>query len=181
MPPRRPARPICCQVAATEPGIAGEDGDVEPADVDAQLEGVRRDHAEDLAVAQTALDRPALGREVAAAIAADPRARPEVLAECLAQRREHDLDRRPAPSEDHRLAARPQERHRPAVGQRQVGAAGAGGDMGQGWLDQEDVALTATARRCGRRGSASDRSACVASSAGLAIVAEQQTMIGRLP
>ena len=53
--------------------IAGQDRHVEPADVDAELERVRGDDAEDLAVAQAVLDRPALGRQVAAAVAADPR------------------------------------------------------------------------------------------------------------
>ena len=65
--------------------VAGEDRHVEPADVDAELERVRGDDAEDLAVAQAALDRPPLRRQVAAAVAADLRARPEVLAQRLAQ------------------------------------------------------------------------------------------------
>ena len=69
---RRPARPICCHVAGDRARVAGEDRDVERADVDAQLERVRGDDAEDLAVAQPALDRPALRRQVAAAVAADP-------------------------------------------------------------------------------------------------------------
>ena len=60
-------------------GIAGEDRDVQRADVDAELQRVGGDDAEDLAVAQAALDRPALRGQVAAAIAADPRPRPEVL------------------------------------------------------------------------------------------------------
>ena len=52
--------------------VAREDRGVQPADVHPELERVRRDDAEDLAVAQAALDRPPLGRQVAAAIAADP-------------------------------------------------------------------------------------------------------------
>ena len=51
--------------------IAGQDRHVERADVDAELERVRRDDAEDLAVAQAVLDRAALRRQVAAAVAAD--------------------------------------------------------------------------------------------------------------
>src|SRR5262249_61959449 len=54
-------------------GIAGEHGDVEVADVDAELERIGRDDAEHLALAQTLLDRPATRRQIAAAIAAhDP-------------------------------------------------------------------------------------------------------------
>ena len=55
--------------------VARQDRGVEPADVDAQLERVGRDDAEDLAVAQAALDRAPLRRQVAAAVAADARAR----------------------------------------------------------------------------------------------------------
>jgi len=52
--------------------VTGEDGDVEAPDVDPELEGVRRDDAEDLAVAQPLLDGPALRGQVASAIAAHP-------------------------------------------------------------------------------------------------------------
>src|SRR4029079_12248452 len=49
--------------------IAGQGRHVEPADVDAELERVGRDDTEDLAIAQAVLDRPALGRQVAAPVA----------------------------------------------------------------------------------------------------------------
>ncbi len=65
--------------------VAGQDRDVQPADVDAELERVGGDDAEDLAVAQAALDRAPLRGQVAAAVAADPAPRPEVLAQRLAQ------------------------------------------------------------------------------------------------
>src|SRR5262245_117052 len=60
-------------------GIAGEDGGIEAADVDAELQRVRRHDAEDLALAQALLDRASLRRQVAAAIAPDLRTRPVVL------------------------------------------------------------------------------------------------------
>src|SRR5439155_5816936 len=79
--------------------VAGQDRDVERADVDAQLECVRRDDTEDLAVPQASLDRPALRRQVAAPVAPDPRSRPEVLAECFAKAGEDDLHGDPRPPE----------------------------------------------------------------------------------
>ncbi|MFN8620495.1 MAG: hypothetical protein U0869_07105 [Chloroflexota bacterium] len=45
---------------------------VQAADVDAQLQRVRAHDAQQLAAAQSALDGSPLGRQVAAAIAADP-------------------------------------------------------------------------------------------------------------
>ena len=100
-----------------------------------------RDDAEDLAVAQAALDRPPLRGQVAAAVAADPRARPEVLAQRLAQPGEHDLDRHPRPAEDDRLAAGAQERQRPALGERQRRAARAGRGVEQRRVHEQDVPL----------------------------------------
>ena len=121
--------------------VAGEDRHVEPADVDAELERVRRDDAEDLAVAQAALDRPPLGRQVAAAIAADAGPRPEPLAERLAQPGQQDLDGGPGATEDDRLAARSQERQRPAVRERVGRATGAGRRVDDRRIDEQDVAL----------------------------------------
>ena len=121
--------------------VAGEDRRVEPADVHTELEGIRRDDPEDLAVAQAAFDRPSLRRQVAAAVAADPRARPEPLAERLAQPGQQDLDGRSRPPEDDRLAAGPQERQRPAIRQCVGRAARAGRRVDDRWIDQQDVAL----------------------------------------
>ena len=87
VPCRRPARPNCCQVAGDRARIPRQDRRVEPADVDAELEGVRGDDPEDLAVAQAVLDRPSFGRQVAAAVAADAAARTVALAQRLAQTR----------------------------------------------------------------------------------------------
>ena len=138
--------------------IAGEDRHVEPSDVDAELERVRADDPEDLAVAQPALDRAALRGQVAAAVAADPGARPGALAERLAEAGQEQLDRRPRPAEDDRLAAGPEEGQGPAVGGGERGATGAGRRIEERRLDQQDVALAATARRSGRRGGPAARS-----------------------
>ncbi len=121
--------------------IAGQDRHVQAADVDAQLERIRRDDAEDLAVAQTAFDRPPLGGQVAAAIAAYPAARPVALAQRLAETGQQDLDRHPRPAEDDRLATGAQEGQRPALGERRRRAACAAGRLHDGRVDQQDVAL----------------------------------------
>ena len=132
--------------------IAGEDRHIEPADVDAQLERVRGHDAQHLAVAQPALDGASFGGQIARAIAADPGARAEVLAQRLAKRREHDLDRGPRPPEDHRLATRPKERAAPTAG---PGSSPnrAPRSRGPGWADRPAARVARpTARRCGRSG-----------------------------
>ena len=63
------------------------------------------------------LDRPPLGRQVAAAVAADAAARPVALAQRLAQAGQQELDRDPRPPEHDRLATGAQERQRPALGE----------------------------------------------------------------
>ena len=122
-------------------GIAGEDGGVQPADVDAELQRVGADDAEHLAVAQAPLDGPPLRGQVAAAIAAHPRPRAAAFAERLADRREQQLDGRPRPPEDDGLAAGPQERQRPALGEREGRAARAGRRIEQWRIDEEEVPL----------------------------------------
>ena len=122
-------------------GIAGEDRDVEPPDVDSELQGVRRDDPEDLALTESTLDGPPLERQVTAAVATNARPRTEVLAERLAQRRQHDLDGGPAPSEHDRLATRSKERQRPPMGDRHRRASGARRPIGERRFDEQDVAL----------------------------------------
>ena len=121
--------------------VAGEHRHVQAADVDAQLEGVRADDPQHLAVPQAALDRPSLRGQVAAPVAADAVARPEVLAQRLAQVREHDLDRHPRLPEDHGLAPGAQERQRPALGERQGGAARPGGGVHHRRVHEQQVLL----------------------------------------
>ena len=62
--PRRPARPHCWRSDATVPGKADRDHGVEQADVDPELERVRRRHAEQVALAEPPLDLAPLRRRV---------------------------------------------------------------------------------------------------------------------
>ena len=121
--------------------IARQDRHVQAPDVDAQLEGVGGDDPEDLAVAQPVLDRAALGRQVAAPVAADPAARAVALAQRLAQAGQQDLDRDARAAEDDRLAPGPQERQRPALGERRGRAAGAALRVEDRRIDEDHVPL----------------------------------------
>ena len=147
--------------------VAGQHRDVEAADVDAQLEGVGADDAQDLAVAQPALDRSPLRGQVAAAVAAQPRPRAEVHPQGLAQVREHDLDGDPRPPEHDRLAAGPQERQGPALGQGQRRAARPGRAVEDRRVDQQQVLLARRGAvaidrpdRAGRRAARRARTGC---------------------
>jgi hypothetical protein len=142
-PPARPADLLPGR--GHGPWIAGEDGRVQPADVDAQLEGVGRDDAEDLPVTQALLDGAAFGGQVAAPIAAHARAGSVALAQGLAQAGQEDLDRDPRPPEHDRLAAGPQERQGPALGEGLRRRPRAAGRFHDRRIHEQDVAL---ARRC---------------------------------
>ena len=139
--------------------VAGQDGDIERADVHAELQGVRGDDAEDLAVAQATLDGPPLRRQVAAPVASDPRSWPEVLAKRLPEPRQEDLDRGPGPSEDDRLAARPDERQGPALGMAEGRRPRPRGLVHQGRVDEERHGARRGVRHCDRRGAPAGRSA----------------------
>ena len=158
--------------------VAGQDRDVEPADVDAQLERVRGDDAEDLAVAQAVLDGPTLGRQVAAAVAADAAARSAALAERFAQAGQQQLDRDPRATEDDRLATGPQERQGPALGEGQRPTRArplAGSRMGGSTSTTCRSPAGAPFRSMSRDGRPVS---IAASSPGFPIVAEQHTMTG---
>ena len=123
------------------------------------------------------LDRAPLGGQVAAAVAADPRARPGVLAERLAQPGQEQLDGGPRAAEDDRLAAGPQERQGPAIGQGERRAAGpgrrsrSGGSTSSRWRSPDGAPLRSIS-------SGVRPVRAVASSSGLPIVAEQHTITG---
>jgi len=80
------------------PWIAGQHGDVQASDIDAKLEGIRCHDAEHLVLAQAALDRSTLGREIAAAIPPDTRAWPEGFPQRLPQTCQQQLDGRARPA-----------------------------------------------------------------------------------
>ena len=69
VPPAGPARLL--PGAGDRARIAVDDARLQLADVDAELQRVRADDAEDLAAAQAPLDLPPLLRQIAAAVAAD--------------------------------------------------------------------------------------------------------------
>ena len=71
--PRRPARPHCWRRLATVPGKPDRDRAVEQADVDPELERVRRGDAEQLALDEAPLDLASLLRRVAGAVGGEPR------------------------------------------------------------------------------------------------------------
>src|SRR3972149_11756435 len=68
--PARPAPPPRPR-GRDRPRITHQPRGGEPADVDAELQGARRDHPEQVSVEETALDPPALLRQVARAVGAD--------------------------------------------------------------------------------------------------------------
>ncbi len=121
--------------------IACEDRCIEPADVDSQLERVGRDHAEDLAVAEAALDRPPLRRQVAAAVAADPGARAATLAQQFAQAGQKQLHRDARAPEHDRLATCPQEWQGPSLGEVHRRAARPALRVKDRRIDEQDVPL----------------------------------------
>ena len=111
-PLRRPARPACCHAEATRARVADEHRRVEAADVDPELERVRRDDAEHRSLAQPALDLAALQREIAAPVAADDALRPRLRLERLLEVRDEHLGREARRREHDRLQALREERER---------------------------------------------------------------------
>ncbi len=90
--------------------VAGQHGDVEVPDVDAELQRVGRHHAERLARAQPPLDGAAPVRQVAAAIAAhDPGVAGGAIGHTLLDRRQQDFRRQPALREDDRRHLGPEQ------------------------------------------------------------------------
>src|SRR5438552_12149630 len=73
--------------ACDRAGIAAEHGSIEVADVDAQLQGVRADHAPHRTVAESVLDLTPLQWKVATAVAADRAGLAEPIRERLLQDR----------------------------------------------------------------------------------------------
>ena len=93
--------------------VTGQDRRIQAADVDAQLERIRRHHAEDLAAAQPGLDIAPLRGQVAAAVAANSLERATSFAEGLAQAGQQQLDRDACLGEHDRLPSGAQERRAP--------------------------------------------------------------------
>ena len=97
------------------PRVPGEHGRVQRADVHAELERVRRHHAEHVTRAQALLDRAAPRREVSAAVAADDPGVAGAILEPGADRGQQHLRRQPALREHDRgdlLAQEPERQPR---------------------------------------------------------------------
>src|SRR5207244_9582195 len=92
--------------------VADQDSGLQRADIDAELERIRRDDAAHRPVAQAALDRASFGWEVPAAIAAHKIWRPLRLREPRAEIGEQQLRRYARAGERDRLDARREERRR---------------------------------------------------------------------
>ena len=143
---RRQARPAAT-AGATHllPGrgdrarVADADRGVEGADVDAELERIRGDHAAHATVPQAGLDRVPLVRQVAAAIAADRVRMARRGSERLAQVAGEHLDRGPRPGEGDRLDATADEPLRQPLRRQERGAADPELLVGDRRVDDEDV------------------------------------------
>ncbi len=116
--------------------------DVQLADVHAQLQGVGADHAQQLAVAQAALDGPPLRGQVAAAVAADA-ARAGPSPSRSASRSVESISSTPTRERPKTRVWRPARRNGRAQRVASVSgrAARAGGRIQQRRLDHQDVAL----------------------------------------
>ena len=97
-------------------GIARHHRHVERADVDPELQRVRRDHRAHLSLAQPALDLAPPVRQVAAAVPADHVRRARRALERILQIRRQDLDREAALREQDQLQVVPQELERDPAG-----------------------------------------------------------------
>jgi hypothetical protein len=99
--PAGPARPL--PGAGDRPGIPGQDGHVEASDVDAELQGVRRDDPQDLSLPQALLDLPPLEGQIAAPVSADEAFILDGRLDVFLEVGEEDLGVEPALGEDDRL------------------------------------------------------------------------------
>ncbi len=107
---------------------------VEPADVDAELEGARGDDAGKTAVEQLGLDLPALGREVAASVGTHLVR--EVVADLSSDCARDDLCGLAAPTERDRARALLEQRRREGGGLDVRRATSSRLDVEQGWVPQ---------------------------------------------
>jgi hypothetical protein len=99
--------------------VAGQDGCVQPADIDAQLQRIGRHDAEDFTRTQSRFYVAPLRRQVTAAIAADALYRSIAFAQCLAQAGQQQLDGNPRLAKYDRLAPGADERKRCSMRQPQ--------------------------------------------------------------
>ena len=161
-------------------GIAGKHRDIEAADIDAQFQRVRRNHAANAPVAQAALDLTPLIGQIAAAIADDGFLRRRPGFDSRLQVAHENLGDQPAVGENDRRNVALQERRRDLLRLVDVRAPNAQLPIHDRRVVEEDVllAFAGAALAMNSKGSPVSRSA---SSCGLAIVADVQMNCGRLP
>ncbi len=124
--PGPPGPPGLLPQRGPRPGPTGQQHRVEPAHVDAQLEGVRRGQADDVSVAQGPLELAALLGEVTAPVCRDGRCEPRLGLQPAPGAGGQGLDPGPRPGEGHGLHAGGHQ-----LGQ-QVGGLGGGTAPGGG-------------------------------------------------
>src|SRR4029453_5418989 len=125
------------------PGDSARAGGWGGADVDAELERVRRDHAADRAVAQAALDLAAAQGQIAAAVAADDVLAARVRRKLVLEVRRQDLRRQAALREDDQLQAALQEFDRDAARFGKIRPADAELGVDHRRVDEEEELFTA--------------------------------------
>ena len=106
-----PAAPGLLPRAGDAAGVARERGRVQPADVYAQFQRVRRHHAQQVALQHALLDGAALLREIRSSVGADAGGEGRVVgAEAVARRHKHEFRLPARPNEDKRPRSAPHQR-----------------------------------------------------------------------
>ena len=147
---------------------------IERADVDAQLQRIRRHHAADAPLAKAALDLAALARQIAAAIAANRLRLPRLRAIGLLQIREQHLGVQPAVGEHNRLQLARKKFLSHARRLVQIAAANPQVAVHHRRIVKNEKLFGGTGRRFPRSPPTFFSISCSASSPGFAMVAEQQ-------
>ena len=187
---RRPARRARCVAppGATEtlPGrrdaarIAVQHADIEAADIDAELQRRGADHAIDAAVTQAPLGLAALRRQVAAAIGEHARRPARVPVEHVLQVLGQHLDHQPRAREHDALETDPRGQTRDAIALRARRGTQPQVGIDHRRIPQQQPALALRRAAARHRGDVLAEQP-VASSTGLAMVAEQNTNCGAAP
>jgi hypothetical protein len=157
--------------------IAGHDGNIQRADVDSQLQRVRRDNCAHRTFAQPLLDLSSPERQVAATIASNPLRRTWHALKIVLQIRRQDFGRQSALGKDDELQVALEEFGRDATGLSEIRATDAELMIDDRRIHEHEKLLAARAplRSTSSKGCSISRSA---SSCGLAIVADEHRNTG---
>ena len=161
--------------------VGGQHHGVERADIDAQFQGIGRDHGLDLAVAQPFFDLAAHLGQIAAAVAAHRVPVLDGLFEIVLQVLDQDLgDQARIGKSDHLQSGFEQDAG-DLAGHGDVGAADAQLAVDHRRVEKNQEFFAARRARSGRSATTSSSISFSASSAGLAMVAELMINTGRVP